>query len=284
MREPADARARSTSLTELFTRAIVSRQGRSVRLVDLAAGAASNLRHLAPHMAAAGAEEQTWRLIDQDASLLAAGISACRAWAETHGWSARRSPATLIIEAPGWRLTARSETADLAGAGSHRLVRPGEAVVLAAFLDLVSQSWLEGFAALLANRGAPLLATGSFDGHLAFRPRMPTDDLVRSRFAAHQQRDKGFGPALGGEAPSALASLLRRQGRTVAVRRSPWLLSARTDAALIGHLLTGIAQAATEQDSQSATAIARWLAQRCDQLAAGTLRVAVGHRDLMALP
>src|SRR5690606_24275826 len=121
-------------------------------------------------------------------------------------------------------------------------------------------------------------------GNLAFRPTMPTDGLVRSRFAAHQQRDKGFGPALGGGASSALASLLRRQGHTVAVRRSSWLPSAPADIALIGHLLTGIAQAATEQDPPSATAIAVWLAQRCEQLAAGSLRVAVGHRDVMALP
>lgn len=262
----------------------MGRQGRSPRLVDLAAGAASNLRHLAPHLAAAGAEEQSWRLLDRDASLLAAGLTACRAWAESLGWLVRTAPDTLAIDAPAWRLTARSETADLAGPGFHRLVRPGEAVVLSAFLDLVSQPWLEGFAALLANRGAPLLATGSFDGHLAFRPAMPTDRLVRSHFTAHQQRDKGFGPALGGDAPAALAVLLRRQRHSVAVRRSPWLLSAGTDTALIARLLTGIAQAATEQDPQSAATIAHWLAQRCDQLAGGTLRLAVGHRDLMAFP
>src|SRR3546814_1488642 len=91
-----------------------------------------------------------------------------------------------------------------------------------------------------------------------------------------------------------LARMSREAGYLVEVRRSPWLLPERGSSAttaaptagarLLSSTLAGIAAAAADQDPERAGAVAAWLSRRAEQLSAGRLRMAVGHRDLLALP
>jgi hypothetical protein len=147
-------------------------------------------------------------------------------------------------------------------------------ITAAALLDLASAAWLDRLAAWC--RGVPLLMALSVDGRLAWEPEEPDDAAVRERFFAHQRSDKGFGPALGAAAAPYLAERLAAEGQRVSVERSDWRLGP-ADAPLLAATLDGIV-------AVQAAGLERWAAARRRQLAAGELRLAVGHVDLLALP
>ncbi|MFN4091081.1 MAG: class I SAM-dependent methyltransferase [Alphaproteobacteria bacterium] len=283
LREPADHRARSRDLTRRFAAGLPRMGGGGVRLVDLAAGSGANLRFLAPALAAVGAVEQSWRLVDRDRALLDAAMVACGGWASARGWRLARAPNGFSIDAGSWRAEVCCEPTDLALAFDGFALRAGEAVVASALLDLVSQAWIESLVSLCRRSGAPLLVTISDDGALGLRPAHAEDEAMRSLFAAHQRRDKGFGPALGPAAPRVLAVTFRRHGWDALVRRSPWRLGA-CSTALQSRTLAGIATAAAEQDPRRAGRIAAWLDARLQQAQEGRLRLVVGHRDVLAQP
>jgi hypothetical protein len=119
----------------------------------------------------------------------------------------------------------------------------------------------------------PLLMALSVDGRLLWQPEDAQDEAVGRGFFAHQQGDKGFGPALGPDAVPCLADLLEAAGYRVFLERSDWQLDGGE---LLGATLDGIATAAA--------APAGWSGLRRRQLAAGELRLTVGHVDLLALP
>ena len=288
LRGPADAAARSARLTRRLADALVDGGARPARLLDLGAGTGANLRYLAPRLAAAGVAQQAWRLVDYDPDLLAACHGACRAWADRNGWvilndTEGDDPDGFRVVGDGWQAAVRCERRDLSRAVDTLAVRPGEAVVLTALLDLVSRNWLAGLVRLVDRAGGPLLATLTDDGLLGFAPREPFDRVVARLFEAHQTRDKGFGPALGTGATAVLAALLAQADRAVAVRRSAWALG--TDSrTLQAETIRGIAAAAAEQDPSRAGEIDAWLTRRLSEEAAGGLRLLVGHRDLFAQP
>jgi hypothetical protein len=243
LREPTDHAARSASLAARFAAA----QGPEPYVVDLGAGSGSNLRYLAPLLPPA----QRWLLVDHDPALLAAVV-------------------------------ARSGTAGHVACRTLDLARelpavPGRTgVTAAALLDLTSAAWLEKLARWCGE--APVLIALSVDGRLVWQPEDPDDDAIRERFFAHQRADKGFGPALGPAAAAHLACRLEAVGRRVFLEPSDWRLGPQ-DAPLLSATLEGILAAVGDMGRPSA----RWAALRRRQLAAGDLRLTVGHVDLLAL-
>jgi hypothetical protein len=105
--------------------------------------------------------------------------------------------------------------------------------------------------------------------------------MIRDRFLAHQRTDKGFGPALGPDAPRHLTERLEGMGHKVAIEPSDWELGL-ADRALLEAMLESVVAVAGEirQDAR----LADWAAQRRMQLARGELGLTVGHLDLLALP
>jgi trans-aconitate methyltransferase len=91
LREPFDARARATSpVTELKRHVTAGTSAAPLAIVDLGAGAGSNLRFLAPRLGGV----QRWRLVDHDSRLLEAALTTTQAWAAARGAEARRSSAS----------------------------------------------------------------------------------------------------------------------------------------------------------------------------------------------
>jgi hypothetical protein len=254
LREPYDRAARSGALADRFAKAL----GPALRLVDLGCGTGANLRYLAPRLG----QEQRWLCLDDDPDLLA------RADAALGGWRAE-------FEWPG---SVRFEPLDLA-TSLDSLALAGAGVTASALLDLTSAAWLDRLAERC--RGSPLLMALSFDGRLSWRPALDEDDMIRDRFLAHQRTDKGFGPALGPDAPLHLAERLEGMGHRVAIEPSDWQLGA-ADRAMLEAMIEGVVAAAGEigQDAR----LAGWAAQRRMQLARGELGLTVGHLDLLALP
>jgi SAM-dependent methyltransferase len=270
LRERYDHAARSAALADRFAAAL----GHTPRLLDLACGTGSNLRYLAPRIPGA----QRWLCVDHDPALLAAARVALQDWSNGQGWPTRDEVNGLTLARPGGSIVVGFAARDLVRGGL-----PGNDGVAglsaSALLDLTSAAWLDAFAARCG--GTPLLIALSFDGRLLFAPAAPDDAEICRRFVAHQRTDKGFGPALGPDAAAHLAERLAAAGHAVTLEAADWRLGP-ADEALLQATLTGIV-AATREVAQDPR-LEDWSTLRAQQLAAGELRLTVGHVDLLALP
>jgi SAM-dependent methyltransferase len=270
LREPYDHAARRAELADRFATAV----GEAPHLLDLGCGTGSNLRYLAPHIPGA----QRWLCVDHDPALLESARTALQAWSDGRGWPSRGAGDGLTLARPAGDILVRFAARDLARGGMPD-IGGFSGLSASALLDLTSAAWLDEFAARC--RGTPLLMALSFDGRLLFEPAAPDDSEICKRFVAHQRTDKGFGPALGPDAAAHLADRLGAHGCAVRLETAEWRLGP-ADGALLRATLTGIVSAAREiaQDPR----LEHWARLRGRQLAAGKLRLAVGHADMLALP
>jgi SAM-dependent methyltransferase len=270
LREPCDHAARNLELADRFARAV----GKVPYLLDLGCGTGSNLRYLAPRIPG----PQRWVCLDHDPALLDAARRGLRDWSNGQGWPTRDDGDGLALARPGGAIRVGFARRDLAH-GDLPEMEGVSGVSTSALLDLTSASWLDEFAA--GWRGTPLLMALSFDGRLLFEPAAAEDAEICRRFLDHQRTDKGFGPALGPAAAAHLADRLAAAGGAVTLERSDWQLGS-ADGALLRATLAGIVAAAGEVARDPC--LERWAALRARHLAAGELRLLVGHVDLLALP
>jgi len=250
LREPADRAARDCH--RLVDRL---RLEPPIEVLDLGAGSGANLRYLAPKLRG----EQHWTLIDQDAALLRLAKSPNR---------------TVEIETRLLDLAHDFESFDLP---------QGALVAASALMDLVSGLWFDRLAARCRDARATLLLALNYDGRITWQPPDPHDATVRDLVNLHQRRDKGFGSALGPEASAHMAKTLIGLGYEVQQARSDWQLGP-DDAALQSATLTGLAEAACEQEPGATVDTRTWQTRRETMIRAGASRLRVGHRDLLATP
>jgi len=269
LREPADHRARSADLLASLARHFAERE--AITVVDLGAGLGSNLRATAPALPL----RQHWVLIDHDVALLADACEAIAAWAD----SARPTTAGLEIVKVGRAVRVEVKHADLAADPAVFAARAPDLVTAAALLDLVSQQWIERFAAALVAARAPLYAVLDYDGTNTWSPPHAADAAMLAAFRHHQTRDKGFGPAAGPRAHALLAESLAARGYAIERATSPWRLGPE-DTPLVRALARGFAEAVDETGEVARHDVADWLALRLGDGTACT----VGHEDLLAIP
>lgn len=256
LREPADHAARAERLVEA---AVAALGGASeVTVIDLAAGAGSNLRYLSGRLPFA----QRWTLVDHDEALLAHAL---------------RHVAPLTV-------TAHAVQADLARLPDLQPPGPGTRLLVtaSALLDLTSAEWLEALAARCRAAGAVALFALTYDGRILCEPDDPMDELIRALVGRHQQTDKGLGPAAGPDATDAAAQAFERHGFTVHRAPSDWELGAES-LALQRQLVDGWAAAAIEMSRRDAGAVQAWRARRSEAIEHGTSRIVVGHEDLLCV-
>jgi hypothetical protein len=251
LREPADAAARSHSLAR-----------RAARLVhppavvhDLGSGTGSMMRWLAPQLPA----PQTWVLHDWNADLLA--HAAAEPPASVSGVDSRVGH----LEHLG--------ADDLSGASL---------VVTSALLDVLSADEVEAIVAACVRAGAPALFALTVAGRVDIDPVDPGDRLFEAAFNDHQRRVAHGRRLLGPDAVAVAAELFRAAGWSVRTDASPWRLGG--DHALVGEWLEGWLAAAVEERPALTEWADEYARTRAAQLAAGRLRVAVHHHDLLAWP
>jgi len=218
LREPFDQAARSEALATRFVAALAPVA--CPVLIDLGGGTAANFRVLAPLIG----RDQRWRLIDHDPKLIEQALAAVAGWAADRGWAIERPQPgrVVVVTADRGRWTLGAESFDLSGALEGLGFDRCDGVVTTAFLDLVSQAWVDRFAIALATSRRPLLATLTVDGRRIWRPEHPLDRLIDEAFRRHQGGDKGFGASLGVEAAQATARALEHHGYKLALRESDW--------------------------------------------------------------
>lgn len=273
LRAPADTAARATEL-ELRARDWLSARLSSplrhqaagvLRLFDLGSGSGANPCHLAPRLPG----PQHWWLLDHDPVLLKQACDRCDA----------------LRDADGRAIIASACHTDLNTLAAAHLPSP-DLITASALLDLAGRAWLTRLADWCEHHGAAVLMALSVDGHWHITPGDDDDKLVRDAFNAHQMRDKGLGGALGPEAATTFAALLRMRGFQVHIAPSPWRLRADMPApqALAARLLDGWRDAAFEQRPDLGPRIHAWHARRLATLARAEWQIDVGHTDLLGLP
>jgi hypothetical protein len=279
MREPFDAAARAAALVaELRRRVPRGTSAAPFEIVDLGAGAGSNLRYLAPQLGG----EQQWRLVDHDRALLDAAVVATRAWAAARGAAVSPTSAELTLRAADFACRVGGEPRDLVGDDALiSLTLPtGGLVTAAALLDLVSRRWLETLAARCKAARAAVCFVLTYDGRTVCTPDEPEDALALDLFNRHQRLDKGFGPALGPAAPVAAEQELAKLGFRVLTQHSDWDIGPQ-HTAMQHALLDGWLRAALEIAPEHTTPLTAWHRRRRAHVDAGRSRLVVGHVDLV---
>jgi hypothetical protein len=276
LREPYDAAARPAALVAMLRAHVVAGTAATpLEIVDLGAGAGSNLRYLAPLLGG----EQRWRLVDHDPRLLDAGVAATHAWADTQGAEVRRAGSTLTIRGAGFAAEVRCEPADLTDLDAIELPARG-LVTAAALLDLVSRGWLDALAGHCFTARAAVCFALTYDGRMTAIPGDSADSELVALFNRHQLGDKGFGPALGPDAAAAAAASFQALGYDMRTDASDWSISPEHSELQLA-LLDGWRGAAAELAPAQAPLIEAWHARRCEHLAAGRSQLRVGHIDLV---
>ena len=254
LREPYDLRARNTAVMAAVLDLLVGQP--SLTIIDLACGTGSTFRALSPHIDA----RQTWRLVDNDLSLLA------------------RVPSS----APP-RISVTAVPIDLGRDLEAAFDALADLVTTSALLDLVSSDWLNRLAIEAAARRLPVYAALSYDGRAEIEPSDPLDRRIVDAVNRHQRRDKGFGPALGPSAAQAAIAAFERVGYAVMHGLSDWAFGP-LDRQIQTEILSGWAAAAREIGDPPKSEISEWLKRRRELIAAGRSSISVGHVDLLARP
>jgi hypothetical protein len=246
VRKPADTAARSRDLAAQFVASLPTRP----HIVDLAAGAGANAFYFESETKwGAPDTAPRWTLVDGDA--------------------------TLLGRVQG--LLGRVETSivDLSAGVAEITLDDVDGVTASAFFDLVSEAWFDAFAQ--AVRGVPLLLALSVDGRWRWDREHEDDDAIMSYLARDQQRDKGFGPAMGGDSAAAMVRVLENVGYTVSTRQSDWRLDG-AESTLLAAMVDGIADAVAPYDVNPE----KWRIDRQHDIEQGILRLCLGHVDILA--
>ena len=254
LRNAVDTAARDVALVESLSDHLSAKS--KLRVLDLGAGSGANLRYLAPRLNT----RQHWRLVDNDRALLEE--------AKAH------RPPDIEVE-----LLHR----DLARDFDWLDVTAVDLVTASALMDLVSAAWFDALAERCREAGCVLHFALTYDGVIDFAPAAADDAMVRELVNLHQRGDKGFGPALGPQAPDYMENTLSALGCRVRCARSDWRLGP-DDAALQEVLLDGYVAAARALEPGEDVRLQAWLERRRAKIDEGTGRLTVGHRDLLALP
>jgi hypothetical protein len=268
LREPADHAARAADVAREVFSHFADRA--SMTLADLGCGTGSNLRAMADHLP----QRQIWRLVDWDRRLLDAARGRLVSWADR----AETEGADMRLLKGAHDITLRLEQADLARDIESVLDRHADLVTATAFFDLVSVNWIDDFCAALARRRLPLYAILTYDGQEQWSPPHASDAPMLAAFHAHQQREKGFGPAAGPFAAAHLARALEEQGYVVTSGPSPWRLGP-PERELMVELARGAAEAVAETGLVGDVDLASWRAAR-----EAADACVIGHVDLFARP
>lgn len=260
LREPVDLRARNKGVLAAVQSHFSGRA--SLAVTDLASGTGSTFR--AVHPALWG--EQIWTLVDHDAKLLA---------------EARR-----LNLAHKSRI--RTRQVDLSADIVAGLAGPCDFLTTSAFLDLVSEAWLDQLIQVLKLRRLPFYAALSYDGRSNSFPPHPADADILAVANKHQLIDKGLGAALGPDSGDIAIAKLEEAGFFVINGLSDWEFTPE-EGLVQTMLVSGWAEAAREMQSAGKSALSLesiedWRDWRLTRIAEGASRISVGHVDLFATP
>jgi Methyltransferase domain len=255
LREPADMRARNLIVLQAVSQHFQNHK--TLLITDIACGAGSTLMSLN----SAFAVKPNWTLVDYDRDLL-----------ERAADRAKSTNIKII-----------TQQADL-NIDLHKVLETkADLITCSAFLDLVSETWLDSLIAELKQRKLPFYAALSYDGRALCQPQHEADLDILKAVNQHQLGDKGFGAALGPKAAELAIEKLKKAGFKVVTGQSDWQLPPN-DGMLQAMLIDGWAHAVDEMQLLSVETIEDWRDWRMTRAASENSSIIVGHIDLFAVP
>lgn len=254
LREPVDQRSRNGAILAAIEGYFRGRD--SVTAIDLASGRGSLIRALMKRLPS----RQLWYAVDHEAVLLQATTLAT-------GETIRIEPRLI----------------DLADSLEKVIALEADLVATSAFIDLVSDRWLDRLIGGLVAKSVPAYFAMSYDGRVVCQPHHPLDETVIAAFGRHQLRDKGFGPALGPRAGVAAADKFAAAGYAVIREQADWHVTP-DEAALQTMMVDGWFAAVQEMMEIEPHRLQEWHKRRLGWIAGGVARMVVGHLDIWATP
>jgi hypothetical protein len=275
LREPADFSARSSQLAGVIANAL--EVDAVVQALDLASGTGSNVRYLAERLP----PHQDWLLVDDDQELIAHAPGRMSEWAATRAYEAHVEPGGVMLRGDRLKCRVQVRRVNVADLTAAAIFNGRQLVTASALLDLVSEPWLRALVVRCREHAAAVLFALNYDGRIHCSPEEAGDQQIRELVNRHQQRDKGFGTALGPDAASTAERLFAAAGYQVQRQPSDWVLS--PDArGLQEALIDGWARAAAELAPAESASIQDWRTRRLAHLEGGRSRLRVGHQDVAA--
>ena len=253
-REPLDHAARSETVISALAHYFLNQ--RHLEITDLGSGTGSTVRALRPFLS----QTINWTLIDNDETLLSDARS-------------RLDGIQNVV----------FTFSDISNSFEKVFEAPTSLITTSAFLDLVSERWLQDLVHEITNREIPFYAALTYDGRSDCKPVHPADTDILQCFNTHQQTDKGFGPALGPHAATAALRLFEKAGYHVVSEKSDWEALGKHPE-FQSMLVDGWYQAACNINPDLKETFKDWLNFRMDAISTGKHEVLVGHIDFFAAP
>ena len=276
LREPADATARSSNLTDMIADELMSTD--PVHVLDLATGTGANLRYLTAHLPV----HQRWLVVDRNSALLAHIPALTSEWGAAQQCDVRSDPAGCIIRGKQLECHVEIRRLNLKTLCNTNIFLGRHLVTASALLDLVSEKWLAALADRCRAVGAAVLFTITYTGQSVCSPMEPEDDMICNLLNQHQKTDKGLGgPAAGPDAAQCAARCFAAVGYRVRTAPSNWRLGP-SDQELQRQLIAGWAEVASHVAPGDVSHIDNWRDRRFSHIDANRSHVVVSHLDIAA--
>lgn len=254
LREPVDLAARNNVVETAFCAALPSGP---VRIQDLASGAGSTVTALSRVLG----PRQEWHLCDHDPALLDVAL--------------RRFENSENLDV-------KIRQIDLSAELDHLQFADVDGITTSAFLDLVTEDFLDALVDAVTKSRRPFLASLTYDGRAVCSPEDSLDEDIRLAMNAHQKTDKGFGAALGPDAAMVAEARFEAAGYRVTSGQSDWQADIEAEA-FQSELIAGWVSAGRKMGIETA-ALDKWHKRRRGEIEDGILAITVGHVDFAAVP
>ena len=278
LREGFDIEARNEHLTRQLVSFAVE-QAEPLSVLDLGSGTGANFRYLAPRLPC----DQSWMLVDIDPFLLQCAEGETQRWAGRQGWTVEREGDATLLHGGRRCWTVAGQRLDLMREVDRIDFRRFRVVTASALADLIGPAWFDDLARRCHDASVAVAVVLTYNGHRVWVPRDPDDEIIVKWFNRHQQRDAGFGPAMGPQAGAYMARRLRNLGYRVLTGRSDWSIGPE-HMAMHRALIEDAARPCCELVPQESGRIEAWAERRRRLVEEGVCQLTVGHVDILALP
>lgn len=254
-----------------------------VRIVEVGAGVGAMIARLAAWDALP--PRVSYRAVDVDAGSIAFAKANLPTWLESAGYAVERTADGLLARRDDrCTLEIALEPAD-----AFSIADEADAVIAAAFLDVVDLERALTTLPELVRDGGLFYAPITFDGGTAVSPVDPLDETIERLY--HRHMDELRDQPGSSRAGRRLMTRLPAHGHDVlAAGGADWLVSPHDsgypadEAAFLRHLLETIDGALTDysNDALEPSARERWVERRRRELERGELVLVAHHLDVLA--
>lgn len=254
-----------------------------VRIVEVGAGIGAMVARLAAREVLPS--HVSYRAVDVDAGNIAFAKTHLPTWLAAAGYAVERTGDGLLARRDDrCLLEVTLETAD-----AFSIADEADAVIAAAFLDIVDLERALTMLPELARDGGVLYAPITFDGETAVSPPDPLDETIERLY--HRHMDELRDQPGSSRAGRRLVTRLPAHGYDVlAAGGADWLVRPHEsgypadEATFLGHLLETIDGALADYSSEALEPAARerWVERRRRELERGELVLVAHHLDVLA--